>query len=67
MNANAIATQFSEYYYNIFDTDRSNLSSLYVRITHPNLFKFRSHCTLEGQLDDDMGRGRVSRHKGYRR
>jgi len=57
---NAIAEQFSGYYYGIFDTDRSSLSSLYVRITHPTL----AHTALlEGNLDDDMGRDRVSRHK----
>ncbi|KAF5358098.1 hypothetical protein D9756_001976 [Leucocoprinus leucothites] len=29
MDANAVAKQFSEFYYNVFDTDRSQLSGLY--------------------------------------
>lgn len=30
---NAIAKQFTDFYYNTFDTNRANLQSLYVRYT----------------------------------
>jgi hypothetical protein len=41
MDANAIAKQFGEHYYNCFDTDRSTLSCLYVRLSHRTIPSFR--------------------------
>jgi len=66
MDATTIAKQFSGYYYGIFDTDRSQLSTLYVCITYQTLFNLTHIVLLEGDLDDDMGRGRISRHSKNR-
>ena len=37
----AISQQFTQYYYSVFDTDRKNLGTLYVRPTIP----YRIHGT----------------------
>lgn len=34
MDPSAVATQFTQYYYSTFDTDRSKLAPLYVRLSN---------------------------------
>lgn len=55
---NAIAKQFTDFYYQTFDSNRAGLQALYVRIIF-NIYainQLKTHCNPARYFHVDMGR-----------
>lgn len=59
----AVGTQFTTYYYSVFDQDRSLLAPLYVCAVPKGVAISLTRGFSEGTLYDDLGRNSDSWHR----